>query len=95
MEAFDMCGLPRSQQAYHTRQVPDAQNRINELIDRFGECKGRYFTCLDLMKGYHQVKVAEESKPRIVFSCHMGLFQYQRMPFSLTNASATFQHLMS
>jgi len=77
--------------------VPDKypMPRIDELLDRVGECKGRYFTCLDLMKGYHQVKVAEESKPRTAFTCHMGLFQYRRMPFGLTNAPATFQRLMS
>ena len=43
--------------------VPDKypMPTIDELIDRVGECKGRYFTCLDLMK---KVKVAEESMPR-------------------------------
>jgi len=77
--------------------VPDKylMPRIDELIDRVGECKGRYFTWLDLMKGYHQVMVAEESKPRTAFTCHMGLFQYRRMLFGLTNAPATFQRLMS
>ena len=50
---------------------------------------------LDLMKGYHQVKVADESKPKTVFTCHIGLFRYRRMPFGLTNAPALFQCLMS
>jgi len=69
--------------------------RIDELIDTVGRYQGRYFTSLDLMKGYHQVKMAEGSKDKTAFTCHQGLFQYRRMPFGLTNAPATFQRLMA
>ena len=77
--------------------VPDRypMPRIDELIDTVGKCQGKYFTSLDLMKGYHQVKMAEGSKDKTAFICHQGLFQYRRMPFGLTNAPATFQRLMA
>ena len=77
--------------------VPDRypMPRIDELIDTVGKCQGKYFTALDLMKGYHQVKMAEGSKDKTAFTCHQGLFQYRRMPFGLTNAPATFQRLMA
>jgi len=77
--------------------VPDRYPipRIDELIDTIGCQRGKIFTSLDLMKGYHQVKVAETSKSKTAFTCHQGLYQYRRMPFGLTNAPATFQRLMS
>ena len=77
--------------------VPDRypMPRVDELVDSIGRKKGKYFTTLDLMKGYHQVKMEEQSKPKTAFICHQGLYQYRRMPFGLTNAPATFQHLMN
>ena len=69
--------------------------RIDDLIDLVGRCQGRVFTTLDLMKGYHQIRMHPDSKDKTAFTCHMGHFQYRRMPFGLTNAPATFQRLMN
>ena len=65
------------------------------MIDTIGRRKGKFFSSLDLMKGYHQVKLAEQSKQKNVFSCHKGLFLYRRMPFGLANAPATSQRLIN
>ena len=50
--------------------------RIDELIDAVGSRKGKWFTSLDLMKGYHPVQMAEDSKWKMAFTCHLGLFHY-------------------
>ena len=69
-----------------------ALNR-DTVLDKY-PIKDKVFSALDLMKGYHQVKVREEDKHKTAFACHQGLYQYRRMPFGLTNAPATFQRLI-
>ena len=72
--------------------VPDKypMPRIDELVDMVGHQQPTVFSSLDLMRGYHQVKMSEDSKDKTAFTCHLGLYHYLRMPFWLTNALATF-----
>ncbi len=67
--------------------------RIDESITRLGcAC---YFTTLDLGSAFWQVPLREEDRPKTAFACELGLFQWKVMPFGLSNATATFQRLMS
>lgn len=51
------------------------------------------FTPLDLKSGYWPGE--EDSIEKTTFVCHRGLFEFTRMPFRLTNASAVFQRIMN
>ncbi len=66
--------------------------RVDELLDRLGGT--RYISTLDLTKGYWQVPLTEEAKPKTAFSTPSGHWQYRVLPFGLHGAPATFQRMM-
>ena len=65
---------------------------MEEIINRMSGHK--YFTKMDLSKGYWQVGLTERSKPLTAFETPRGLFQFRTMPFGLVNSGATFCRLM-
>ena len=65
---------------------------IDETFDTIG--RARYFTKIDLAKGFYQFSVDPESREKTAIITHLGLFQFKRITFSLYNAPINFQRKM-
>ena len=67
--------------------------RIDENFSKLGDAK--FFTTLDLGSAFWQVPLRKQDREKTGFACELRLFQWNRMPFGLCNATAIFQRLMA
>jgi len=66
---------------------------IQELQDRVRGVQ--WFTKMDLKNGFHLIRIREGDEWKTAFRTRYGLFEFQVMPFGLSNAPSTFQDMMN
>jgi hypothetical protein len=73
---------------------PDAYPipNITDTLDSLGTSK--IFSVLDMASGYHQIEIMKEDREKTAFSCHMGHYQFTKLPFGVNNGPATYQRCM-
>ena len=76
-------------------RTTDDRYPVRTLQDFTSELHGKsIFSKIDLMKGYHQIPVADDDVRKTAVITPFGLFVFPRTPFGLKNAGQDFQRLM-
>ncbi|CAC5363752.1 unnamed protein product [Mytilus coruscus] len=66
---------------------------IDDLIVDLNGAK--VFSKMDLLNGYHQLELTQESRNITTFTTHVGLRRYKRLSFGVTSAAEIFQNTLS
>jgi hypothetical protein len=67
--------------------------RIEDIFDTLEGSK--FFTAIDLAKGFWQVALDDESKEKAAFTTIFGQYQYRRVPFGLATSPGAFQKVLN
>lgn len=73
---------------FDAEPIPDTEELFARLT------KARFFTKIDLAKGYWQIPVKQEDRHKTAFQTPLGLYQWTKMPFGLVSAPASFARMM-
>ncbi|GKA94440.1 putative reverse transcriptase domain-containing protein [Tanacetum coccineum] len=83
---------------YHKLNNLTIKNRypLPRIDDLFDQLQGSsVYSKIDLRSGYHHLCIREEDIPITAFQTRYGHYEFQVIPFGLTNTSAVFMDLMN
>jgi hypothetical protein len=66
--------------------------RIDDLLDQLKDAK--FFSKIDLMSRYHQMKIRPKDIPKTTFVTRYGQYEFTVVSFGLSNALAYFMSMM-
>ena len=85
---------------YHNLNAVTVKNRyplplFSDMLRRM--CGAKIYTHIDLRNhnAYNLIRITAGDEWKTTFCCRYGHFEYLVMPYGLTNAPATFQHMMN
>jgi len=82
-QAFNRITIPNR---YCLLLMQDLQDRVQGA---------RWFTKLDLKNGFNRIRIREGNVWKTAFRTRYGLYEFQVIPFGLTNTPSTFQDMMN
>ena len=81
------------------KMANQAIQRVHHLIPTVEDVsldlnQAKYFTELNLFHAYHQLPLDEQSRFITIFSTHLELFRYIRLPYGTDAAAEIIQHTL-
>jgi hypothetical protein len=68
---------------------------IQDVLQRIGSHKPKFFAVIDCTAGYHQMPIEEQCQAYTTFTTHVGNFKWLRTPMGPHNAPSLYQKAMA